>query len=87
MIIIGNLQQKNHLNLLKKLVKQEKDRIFNFKNNPIRSTKELMDSIPLTIKMLNEWDSNYLTDMIERDIYSAKQSALLVRIINSINIL
>lgn len=81
------LRKDTSKDLLRELVVLEKNRIWNFTSNPLRSVKELYDSIPLVVKTLNDWDKQFLLDVSERDgAISSKQSAILLRIINSVNV-
>jgi SNF2 family DNA or RNA helicase len=81
------LRKDGQKDLLRELVSKEKDRIWSFSTNPIKSVKELQLATELVIKTLNDWDSNFIRDINERDnTLSAKQSAILLRIINSINV-
>jgi len=81
------LRKDTSKDLLRELVALERNRIWNFSSNPLRSVKELYDSIPLVVKTLNDWDKQFLLDVSERDgAISSKQSAILLRIINSVNV-
>lgn len=81
------LRKDEHKDLLRELVAKEKDRIWSFSTNPVKSVKELQQATELVTKTLNDWDCTFLRDVNERDgILSAKQSAILLRIINSVNV-
>lgn len=81
------LRLDKNRDLLRELVAKEKDRVWSFQSNPVRTIKELQQATELVTKTLNDWDGTFLRDINERDgTPSAKQSAILLRIINSVNV-
>lgn len=71
--------------ILRQIVKLEEGRLAYFKDSPITSIMDLMEYSESVYDMLSDWDKDFLSDMLDRNMYSIKQKALLLRICSSVN--
>ena len=80
------MKKDENKELLKELVFQEKNRLFKFDSNPVRTFKELFDSASVVMTIVNDWEKEFLSNMLDNRAFTPKQSAILVKLMNSINI-
>ena len=80
------VKKEENKELLKELIRLERNRIYDFKNSCVRSQKELFDSASLVMTIVNDWEKEFIETVLDSKVFSPKQQAIILKLINSVNV-